>query len=77
MTIDNKLWEEQKKVLIDKLLKLPPIVLETAYLYAINYINYGEDITEKWITATQNACALDNAYRKGYYDGTQKVKSEV
>ena len=43
--MDNELWEEQRKVLIDKLLKLPPIALETAYLYAINYINY--DATQK------------------------------
>ena len=76
MTIDNELWNEQRNVIIDKLSKLPPIVLETAYLYAINYANYGEDVTEKWITATQKAYALDNAYRKGYYDSTQKVKRE-
>lgn len=70
------MWNEKRRVLIDKLSKLSDIELETAYLYAISYINYGEDITEKWITATQNAYALDNAYRKGYYDAVQKIKSE-
>ena len=33
---------------------------------------YGEDVTEKWMTATQNASALGKAYRKGYYDALQR-----
>ena len=48
------------------------MVLATAYLYATNYTLYGEDVTEKWLTATQNASALEKAYRKGYYDALQR-----
>ena len=61
-----------KEKQIQKLSKMPPMVLSTAYLYAINYTLYGEDVTEKWITAAQNASALEKAYRKGYYDALQE-----
>jgi len=60
------------KQLVDELSKMPPMVLATAYLHAINYTLYGEDVTEKWVTATQNACALEKAYGKGYYDALQR-----
>ena len=40
------------------------MVIATAYLHAINYTLYGEDVTEKWLTATQNASALEKAYKK-------------
>lgn len=67
--------EEQ---LIDELSKMPPMVIATAYLYAINYTRYGEDVTKEWVTATQNASALEKAYRKGYYDALQRqAESEV
>ena len=62
----------QSKQLIDELSKMPPMVIATAYLHAINYTLYGENVTEKWITATQNASALDKAYKKGYYDALQR-----
>ena len=76
----NKKWgimgkekqEHETKELIDELSKMPPMVIATAFLHAINYKLYGEDVTEKWITATQNARALEKAYRKGYYDALQK-----
>ena len=47
------------------------MVIATAYLHAINYTLYGEDVTKKWITASQNASALEKAYKKGYYDALQ------
>lgn len=53
---------------------MPPMVIATAYLHAINYTLYGEDVTEKWLTATQNTCALEKAYRKGYYDAMERIK---
>jgi hypothetical protein len=68
---------ESKKLLIDKLSKMSPMVVAAAYLHAINYTFYGEDVTEKWVTATQQAAALEKAYRKGYYDALQRqVESE-
>ena len=68
MSKQKQIQEYESKRLIDELSKMPPMVIATAYLYAINYTLYGEDVTEKWITATQNASALEKAYEKGYYD---------
>ena len=69
--------EALNKKIIDELLKMPPMVLSTAYHYATNYIRYGEDVTKEWTTATQNASALEKAYRQGYYDALQrKAESE-
>lgn len=48
------------------------MVIATAYLHAINYTLYGEDVTKNWAIATQNASALEKAYRKGYYDALQR-----
>ena len=72
MTKEKRIQEYQSKQLIDELSKMPPMVIATAYLHAINYTLYGEDVTEKWVTATQNASALEKAYRKGYYDALQR-----
>lgn len=74
---DAPMVKNSEKKLIDELSKMPPMVIETAYLYALNYTSYGVDITEKWVTATQNASALEKAHRKGYYDALQmQVESE-
>lgn len=62
------------KFIVDELLKMPPMVIETAYLYAKNYVMYGENVTEKWLTAIQNTSILEKAYRKGYYDALQRQK---
>lgn len=73
MTKEKQIQEQKKKqFLIDELSKMPSMVLATAYLHAINYTLYGEDVTEKWLTATQNTSALEKAYRKGYYDALQR-----
>lgn len=78
MSKEKQIQDYESKQLIDELSKMPPMVIATAYLHAINYTLYGEDVTEKWITATQNASALEKAYRKGYYDALQrKTESEV
>lgn len=76
MSKEKKIQEYENKQLIDELSKMPPMVLATAYLHAINYTLYGEDVTEKWLTATQNARALEKAYREGYYDALQKMRAE-
>ena len=72
MSKEKQIQDYENKQLIDELLKMPPMVIATAYLHAINYTLYGEDVTEKWLTATQNASALEKAYRKGYYDALQR-----
>jgi len=72
MNKEEQIQEQQKKRLIDELLKMPPMVIATAYIYAINYTLYGEDVTEKWLTAVQQASVIEKAYGEGYYDGLQK-----
>lgn len=72
MSKEKQIQEYQSKQLINELSKMPPMVIATAYLHAINYTLYGEDVTEKWLTATQNASALEKAYRKGYCDALQR-----
>ncbi len=62
----------KEEMMLDELSKMPPMVIATAYAYAINRIRYGEDVTKEWVTAAQNASALENAYRKGYYDALQR-----
>ena len=72
MSKQKQIQEYESKMLIDKLSKMPPMVIATAYLHAINYTLYGVDVTEKWLTATQNASELEKAYQKGYYDALQR-----
>ena len=72
MRKEEKIRECQSKQLLDELSKMPPMVIATAYLYALNYTLYGEDVTEKWVTATQQTATLEKAYRKGYYDALQR-----
>lgn len=76
MSREKQIQEYEIKRLIDELSKMPPMVIATAYLHAINYTLYGLDVTEKWETATQNASALEIAYRKGYYDAMNKTVVE-
>ena len=73
MTKEKKIQEYESKQLIEELSKMPPMVIATAYLHALNYTLYGENVTEKWVTAIQNTSALEKAYRKGYYDALQRM----
>ena len=68
----EQIKELEKKQLIDELSKMPPMVISTAYLHALYYTRYGVDVTEKWVTAVQNASALEMAYRQGYYDALKR-----
>ena len=78
MSKEKQIQDYESTMLIEELSKMPPMVITIAYLYAANYILYGEDVTEKWLTATQNASALEKAYGKGYYDALQRqAESEV
>ena len=78
MSKEKQIRKIESEQLIDELSKMPSTVIATAYLHAINYTLYGVDVTQKWVTATQQACALEKAYRKGYYDALQRqAESEV
>jgi rubrerythrin len=72
MNKEKQIQDYERKELIEELLKMPPMVIATAYLHALNYTLYGEDVTEKWQTAIQNTIALEKAYKKGYYDSLQR-----
>ena len=60
--------EDRKQIMLEALSKEPAMVIETAYLYARTYVDYGEDITKAWNTATQHVAILEKAYNKGYTD---------
>ena len=61
-----------KDKLLEAMRQFDNMTLSVAFVYAKNLILYGENVTEKWVTATQNASALEKAYRKGYYDALQR-----
>ena len=44
-----------------------------AFAYAHYYRVYGVDVTEKWNTAIEQSANLEQAYRKGYDDATEKM----
>jgi len=73
MKQDSEVLQSHKmKYILEELSKMPPMVIETAYLYTMNFELYGVDVTKEWVTATQNASALSKAYEKGYYDGLKR-----
>jgi len=72
MSEEKQIQEHKRKQLIDELSKMPPMVISMAYQYAISYHLYGVDVRQEWVTVTQNASALEKAYRKGYYDALQR-----
>ena len=73
MSKEKQIKDYESKMLIEELSKMPPMVISTAYLYALNYTLYGEDVTEKWLTSIQNSRALEKAYREGYHDALQRL----
>ncbi len=76
MSKEKYIREYESKQLINELSKMSPTVIAIAYLYAINYTLYGEDVTKEWLTATQNANALEKAYQEGYHDAITRTVSE-
>ena len=61
-----------KDKLLEVMRQFDDMTLSIAFVYAKNLTLYGVKVTEKWVTATQNASALEKAYRKGYYDALQR-----
>ena len=68
--------EERKELLWTEMRKEPLAVITLALMYAKNFQETGEDVTKRWITAEQQAEALERYYNKGYNtgygDGIQK-----
>lgn len=72
MTIDDNV----KKQIIDKLLEEPPMVLSTAYVYAKNYVDYGEDVTKAWTTAVQQASVIQEVRQKAWVEAYDSFKAD-
>ena len=63
----------KKEELLKAMQQFDEQTLSIAYLYAKNFTLYGADVTEKWITATQQSANLERAYRDGYYKALKEV----
>lgn len=65
--------KQSKETILSELSKQSPQVLEMAYLFAINYVGYGENVTKDWLTAVQQSAALEKAYMKGCQDTVDRL----
>lgn len=75
---DNKPMEQNtKQLILEKLSNMPEMLVLTAYLYAKNYIVYGEDVTKEWNTAVQQSAILEKVYNRGRNDVLKEVKTEI
>ena len=72
MTIDDNV----KQRLLDSLAEEPPMVLSTAYIYAKNYVEYGEDITKAWTTAVQQTSVIREVSRKAWIEAYDSFKDD-
>lgn len=68
--------DSAKQKLLDLLAKEPTMVLSTAYIYAKNYVNYGEDITKAWTTAVQQSSILEQIKIKAQAEAYDFFKKE-
>jgi hypothetical protein len=64
--------KDKKQIMLDELAKEPEMIIATAYLYAKNYVTYGEDITKAWTTAIQQEAILRKTYNDGYSDALEE-----
>lgn len=58
--------EKNRIELVQPLLQLSDEELAVAVMYATYYLKYGEDVTKKLETATQNARMIYEAEKRGY-----------
>lgn len=65
-----------KQKLLDKLSEEPLMVLSTAYAYAKNYVNYGEDITKAWTSSVQQASILEQVKIKAQMEAYDSFKED-
>lgn len=71
-TIDDNV----KQKLLDSLSKEPTMVISTAYAYAKNYVDHGEDITKAWTTAVQHASIIEKVENKARTEAYDSFKKE-
>lgn len=73
---ENKLDDNVRWQLLDKLSKESIMVLETAYVYAKNYVLYGADITKAWTTAVQQAYILEQVRLRAFTEAYDSFKKD-
>ena len=73
---DTDFENVKKQALLDLMKGMPLQLLQVAYSYAKIYVELGVDITKTWDTAIQNADVLEKAYKKGYYEGLERARTE-
>ena len=72
----KKMDDNVRQQLLDKLSEESTMVLETAYVYAKNYVLYGADITKLWTTAVQQAAILEQVRVKAFTDAYDSFKKD-
>lgn len=74
--MERMIDDNVKQKLLASLAEEPLMVLSTAYIYAKNYVTYGEDITKLWATAVQQQAILESARLLGWQDGYDSFKAD-
>lgn len=74
--MEKPIDDNVKKQLLDLLSEEPPMVLSTAYIYAKNYVQYGEDITKAWTTAVQQSSIIQEVRQKAWVEAYDSFKKE-
>lgn len=72
----KKADDNVRQQLLDKLSEESIMVLETAYVYAKNYVLYGEDITKAWTTAAQQAYILEQVRLRAFTEAYDSFKKD-
>lgn len=72
----KKKIDDARRQLLDKLSEESTMVLETAYVYAKNYVLYGADITKAWTTAAQQAYILEQVRLKAFTEAYDSFKKD-
>lgn len=61
--------DDKKEAVMAKLSEMSLQELALAYSYVHNLVAFGVDVAQTWSTAVEQSANLENAYRKGYYEG--------
>lgn len=68
--------DNDKQQLLDKLSEESIMIIETAYVYAKNYVLYGADITKAWTTAVQQAYILEQVRLRAFAEAYDSFKKD-
>lgn len=60
----------------ERIMQAPPLVVATAYIYAMNMIRYNVDVTEPFMAAETYSKSFNTAYKAGY-DAGYKAAQEA